>query len=623
MRSRALLALLAAAGGVVALVVGLGSTAAAILAGGLVLATALLVLARRTPHDPSRRRVLGALAALGLATYAGGTALSVAVRRALRPDPGPEIEEMARVLGADVLELIRRTYHPERSGDLQLILTPGSSSNYPQESTSLLPNDPRTSHALPWMYLERVPIVVYAPGLVPPSDGVERVTLADLAPTIAHLAGFEGFEAADGAPLPRVPKPTTPPRVVVTFVIDGGGWNVLARWPDAWPNLKRLAAAGATFRNAIAGSSPAVTACAHATIGTGAFPRTHGITGHNIRDGSRARKAYGSPGDADPADILVPTLADRWVDETAGLAWVGEIGYQIWHLGMLGDGGRPLGRPPVAVYYDEDRTGTLRPQHPERYRMPDAVPPIDLIERYASELPDPTVDQEYERFAPGLRGVCCDPPVIRYQGDLIEATFDAEGLGARDTTDLLFVNYKAPDYAGHVFNMLSTRTRDALAAVDEQLGRLAGDLERRFGSGGFALIVTADHGQCPNVDATAEGVRLDPIQLQEDLVAEFGTSVFGLVQSVVPSEVYLSERALRDAGLTGPDIAAWLRGYTYGDNVGPYVRPAAVRRERLGVRPFAAVLPTDFLDTLVGADLSTFGPGAYGAEDPGIPPVTW
>src|SRR5581483_9221719 len=115
---------------------------------------------------------------------------------------------------------------------------------------------------------------------------------------------------------------------------------------SAWPNLKRLMRGGATYRNAIAGSFPAVTACAHATIGTGAFPRTHGITGHNIRDGRHARKAYGQPGRANPDDILVPTLADEWTRETDGAAWVGEIGYQIWHLGMLGRGGRPLGDKP-------------------------------------------------------------------------------------------------------------------------------------------------------------------------------------------------------------------------------------------------------------------------------------
>ena len=616
--------LFALAGGTVAFAVVItGGTIAGILAGALVVAAALIVTRDRTPQDPSRRRFLAAIGALGLAAVAAGTAAGALVRRTLRPDPAPAIDAMATTIGADALELIRRTYRPGRSGDLQLILTPGSSSNYPQESTSLLPNDPRTSHALPWMYLERIPLLVYAPGIVEASDGQERVTLADVAPTVADLIGFSGFEAVDGVPLPRVTGPAVAPRVVVTFVIDGGGWNFLQRWPDAWPNLKRLMAGGATFRNAIAGSSPAVTACAHATIGTGAYPRTHGITGHNIRDGSGVRKAYGSPGRADPTDILVPTLAERWVKETGERAWVGEIGYQIWHLGMLGGGGRPLGRKPVAVYYDEDQTGTFLPQNPDLYRMPDSVPPIATIDRYRAEAPDPKIDDEYERFTPGFRAVCCDPPVIRYQGDLTEATFGSEGVGTRDVTDLLFVNYKAPDYAGHVFNMLSPRSEAALAAVDEQLGRLAGFLEERFGAGGFALVVTADHGQCPNVDATTEGVRLDPIQLQEDLVREFGTSVFDLVQSVVPSEVYLSTRALRDAGLTRADVAAWLRDYTYGENIGPYVRPASIQADRLNERPFAAVLPTDFLDELVAADLSAYGPGDYPDEDPGLPPITW
>ena len=86
----------------------------------------------------------------------------------------------------------------------------------------------------------------------------------------------------------------------MTFVIDGGGWNVLQHWPDSWPNLKRLMGRGANYRNAITGSFPAVTACAHATIGTGTFPNQHGITGHNIRDGSKVRKAYGDAGHAQP-----------------------------------------------------------------------------------------------------------------------------------------------------------------------------------------------------------------------------------------------------------------------------------------------------------------------------------
>src|SRR4029453_9956902 len=81
---------------------------------------------------------------------------------------------------------------------------------------------------------------------IEPQDHTERVTLADLAPTTARLIGFDEFRGADGVTLPGIPSVTPPvqPRVVVTLVIDGGGWNVLRRWPAAWRNLEGLMRGG-------------------------------------------------------------------------------------------------------------------------------------------------------------------------------------------------------------------------------------------------------------------------------------------------------------------------------------------------------------------------------------------
>ena len=151
----------------------------------------------------------------------------------------------------------------------------------------------------------------------------------------------------------------------MTYVIDGGGWNLLDAFPDDWPNLRALMGESANFRNAIVGSFPAVTACAHGTIGTGAFPSTHGVTGHNIRDEhGTVRKAYDSPGKARPGDIWIPTLSDLWHDQTN--AWVGQIGYQVWHLGTIGYGGRnrPADDLPVGVFWDEDGTRHLAAPQP-------------------------------------------------------------------------------------------------------------------------------------------------------------------------------------------------------------------------------------------------------------------
>jgi type I phosphodiesterase/nucleotide pyrophosphatase len=624
MRSRGFLVLLGAAGGATALVIAwTGSFVAAAIAGLLVLATAVLVIRGRTATDPdpSRRRFLRlALGGLGVAFVAGGSVLGHALKRLSRPDPRPRLEADASDLGAEYLELVVRAYHPERSGDLQLLVTPYSTSNYEQESRSLVPNDPRTSHAVVWMYGERLPIVVWSPGLVEPQDHDERVTLADLAPTTAALMGFDGFEAADGIALPGIGSPATQPRVIVTFVTDGGGWNVLHRWPDAWPNLRRLMREGATYRNAITGSFPAVTASSHATIGTGAFPRTHGITGHNVRRGGGPVRAWGEPGRVDPSFLLEPTLADRWSEQTENRAWVGEIGYQVWHVGMLGRGGRPGGEVPVGVFWDENGGGGWKPHHPDLYRLPNVAPGLDRLAELSAGYDPPSPSP----FDPeGKKAMCCFPPVVRYQGELIESTFDSEPIGEDDVTDLLYVNFKAPDYSGHVYNMDDPRQADILGAVDEEIGHLADLLLERFGRNGFALIVTADHGQCPRIDANG-GVRIDPIQLEEDLKREFGSTVFRLVLGVAPSEVYLDPKALSDAGFSLEDVAAFLSVYRYGENIGPYVRPAAVRRDRLQDRAFAAVLPTTFIADLASRDLSRYGDTRYPQADPdGIPPVTW
>jgi type I phosphodiesterase/nucleotide pyrophosphatase len=591
----------------------------------IALVAAWSVARATTPTDPGRRRVLALAALFGAVAATGGAAFGRTIRRLTRPDPRPIQEAMASDLGGEYMELVARAYHPGRSGDLQLLVAPFNSANYPQESVSLVPNDPRTSHASVWMYLERVPLVVFGPGIAA-GDSSERVSLADVAPTIAQLTGFDGSLelGRDGRPLPGIERPAEPPEVVVTFVIDGGGWNVLQEFPDAWPNLRRLMREGGTFRNAIHGSFPAVTASAHATIGTGAFPRTHGITGHNLRDGRRARKAYGELGHANPGDILVPTLADLWSEETGGRAWVGELGYQIWHLGMLGRGTTSTGtlppdRRPVAVYWDEvsDEQG-WRTQNDELYRLPVTVPSLDVFEDHeAAYVPDPARNPEFD---PSTKKNlhCCSTPVIAYQGDLVEATLRDEPIGSPDATGLLFINYKAPDYTGHVYGMFDPMTGNALRDVDEQLGRLVDQLEATY-PGRYALIVTADHGQCPLPDA-AGGVRLDPIQLWDDLEREFGGGLFSVVQNVVPSEVYLHADVLWDAGDSREDIASWLRDYPYRRNLGAYVPRDAIEQELLDRQQFAAVFATTFLDTLEGRDLEAdFGEGMFPEAEIGIP----
>jgi len=626
-----LLVLFALLGGAVAFIVAaLGSTLVGLVAGLICFVVAMVVLSWRPEprgaHDPSRRRFLTIAGLGGFAWLFVGDALGRAVRKLSFPDPRPVQEAMANDMGAEYMELVRRAYHPGRSGDLQLLLAPYNSSNYANESVKLVRFYPNTSHASVWMYLERVPLVVHAPGRVAPSDSTERVTLADIAPTIAQQIGLEGWpNDRAGTTLSSIQPADTPPKIVVTFVIDGGGWNVLNQWPDRWPNLKRLMGSGANYRNAIVGSFPAVTACAHATIGTGAYPNQHGVTGHNIRDGKKVRKVYGEAGRANPGDILIPTLADLWSEATDDGAWVGQIGYQVWHMGMIGYGGRSRSADdlPVGVYWDEtlykeNGVGGWAPHNPELFRLPMGAPGLDVYQAHADAFESPGWDAQY---APtGKQSPSSSPPVVRYQGDLIEATLRNEPIGQSDVTDLLFINYKSPDYTGHMYNMLSEWEGLILEEVDAQLGRLVATLDELFPDD-YVLIATADHGQCPLPDA-AGGVRLDPIQLGDHIEAEFGRGLFNVVQSVVPSEVYLHSDVLWDDGASIEDVAAYLQDYSYRQNIGPYVPASAIEQDMLDQLEFSAVFATSYLGTLGSADLSTFGETAFADGDPfGIPEI--
>ena len=614
------------AGGLAALVVTYSGSLVMGLATGVavwLIAMLLVWLAARRGmlgdrHDASRRRFLLGAGLGGLALVAGGAALGRALAKLARPDAVAAQDAAATRLGAEYMELIRRAYMPGRSAELQLVVAPFNSANYPPESRALLPRDPRTSHAAPWMYLERIPLVVYGPGIVEPGDSEDRVTLADLAPTTASLIGFEAWPAdRAGRPLPGLRTTDVTPKVVVTFVIDGGGWNVLDHWSTDWPTLKRLMGGGMNYRDAITGSFPAVTAAAHATIGTGTFPNQHGITGHNIRDGAHPRKAYGDRGLARPTDLMVPTLADLWHDDSN--AWVGEVGYQIWHLGMLGRGGtdRAPDDLPVAIYFDEDEEwgrGWV-PHNPELFRMPANAPGLELFEARVATDDSPTADELYAQW--GNR-YCCSPPIAGYQTDVLEAILDNEPIG-EGATSLLFTTYKSPDYTGHVYGMFSENTATMLRAVDDELGRMVEILEERF-PGEYVLIVTADHGQCPLPDE-AGGVRLDPIQLERVIEEEFGAGIADAVQNVYPSEVYLDVAGLRDAGATPDDVAAFLQDLTYRQNLGPYVPEDAVQQDLLDRKEFAAVFSTTWLAGL--GDTSTYGETEYAGSDvdPGIPPV--
>ena len=514
-----------------------------------------------------------------------------------------------------------RGYVPGRSGEILLVPEPW---NVLGQWTGGVrgADDPRTTHATPWAYHQRVPILLYGPGFVSGATrSVRSVDLADVAPTFAQLMDFR-FDAPDGRPLREAIIPAKErsgsPRAIVVVVYDGGGWNLLEQWPRAWPVQRRLAEAGTTYVNATIGSAPSLTAPVHTTIGTGAYPRVHGIPENT------ARLPDGSIGDVylkrdDPGLLVQPTLADAWDRANGQRPWVGMLGTEGWHLGMLGPGALYEGdERDVAVLWDHGReTFTTNGNH---YKLPSYLPGPEVFRRrmLEADVTDGAIDGQWRGndLSTETFSYTGSPAFASYQGDVALEILRREPIGRDRLTDLFFVEMKTTDVAGHVWNMLGAETGEVLRAQDRFLAELLDLLDRRVGRERYVLAVTADHGLTPRPDVMG-GLRIDRYRLFEDLNEVFG----GVVEAVHPSDLYLDMEHVREEGLSVETIARFVADYRYGDGLPEGIDEDEVPSSLLNRRVFAAAVPGTVVTALSGREIRALGPGRYPESDLTSPPV--
>lgn len=379
-----------------------------------------------------------------------------------------------------------------------------------------------------------MPLIFYGPGFIKPQGDISldrQATSADLVATLAELVDSSLPEGRPGtvieeALVPEEQRPGTP-NLILTVVWDGAGWNVLNRWPDAWPHL-RGGLGGTSVRDAIVGSSPSTTPAIHATIGAGAFPNQHGIVDIPLRIGSRM---VGSWPNETPKYLEIPTFADLYDQQTGNQSKVGMVGARSWHLGMMGQGAYLDGG-------DKDYGVMFRGHglftNPQWYELP----------AYLEDLPDITADARQVDLDDGqldsawmgheVLGNPVDawdksPAGNLYTTRLIKALVSREQLGEDEVTDLLFVNYKQIDYVGHVYNMLQPEMREMVGYSDRELAKLFAYLDDEVGKGQWVMAMTADHGSTP--DALATGAWPISMRALESSIAEhFGVEPGALFQ---------------------------------------------------------------------------------------------
>jgi hypothetical protein len=452
-------------------------------------------------------------------------------------------------------------------------------------------------HSTPHPYTQNVPLVLYGPGFIRPGvRPATEATVADLAPTYAELLDFGGFPERDGRVLHEALLPKQDrngvPRLIFHLVWDGAGDNVLSQWPNSWPVLKQIMKEGASYPHATVGSSPSITPSIHSNMGTGAFPKSHGIPDMILRnDEGTAVKSFEN---TSPQYLRLSTIADLWDAANGNAPLIGMLAKDSYHLGMMGHGAYlPGGDHDIAII-DKAHTIAFRTNE-SYYTLPSYVEDLAGLEDAVSEVDarDGEADGKWlgNELNPTVDLIRYSPVWPIFQTQKIVQVLENEGFGADETPDLFFTNYKSTDLAGHQWNMLEPEERDVLAEQDRQLGALIDVLDELVGEQNYVLAITADHGMNP-YPSTTGGWAIDSGEVTADIERHFD-KVSGrrhIVYSNRGYQLLLNKDELRRNDVTAADIAAFVRDYRIRDNLSAGEQLRAEFKARADERIFMTAL---------------------------------
>ncbi|MBC7543366.1 MAG: alkaline phosphatase family protein [Candidatus Sericytochromatia bacterium] len=470
------------------------------------------------------------LLTLSLAATLLGTAASP--RTASQPSLSIEPAGAASAIEADFLTAAARSRHG-RSGD---IYTLPQAYNYVVERdyanlvTShfagiggpAVREHRGTTHGTAWAYDTRIPIVLYGPGRIRSHfRPTEPATQQDLPATFAHLMQTTPPRDSRGRILRSALLPAaSPPKALLTLVLDQAGRNLYRAHPDAYPNIRRLMDGGTDYQAGRVTHLESETALGHIAIGTGAYPDRSGVTSNFFYHGGHGAKTYAFTVSEPHSPLFLesPTLGDHWSHQTAGQAIVASYCYSDRAaMGMGGHGSYFAGNPPSLVWYYDNQSGKFA-TNGAYYRLPPYLTGYDTA-TYATKLTAGTglwMDQKIGNPA----DVITSPALTTMEGDAVVRLIQQEAFGADAVPDLLYVTLKGTDAASHRYGYESDEAAAVLHEADTQVGRIVDAFAAKVGAGNFVVALSADHGGTPLPERTG-GKRLIDDDLMEMLNHRF------------------------------------------------------------------------------------------------------
>jgi hypothetical protein len=324
------------------------------------------------------------------------------------------------------------------------------------------------------------------------------------------------------------------PTLVVVVVVDQLRPDYLDRHASRFTGgFKTLLERGAIFDAAYPYLNT-VTCAGHTTLGTGAFPSTHGMILNAwyeraaaasrtcTEDASARALSYGqASGVAHSArPILVPTLAER-IRETARGRVVSLSLKPRSAIGLAGKGGdvvvwsddrggwatsSAFGSGPAAflqAFFDKNPIAADYGRTWSRMLSGEAY--LDADDGIG-ERPPSGWDRTFEhplgtaggKPDSGFYGRWARSPFAdEYLERMAETAIDALQLGKGAGTDFLGVSFSTLDLVGHAFGPASHEVQDVVLRLDRTLARLIAHLDARVGPGRYVLGLSSDHGVAP------------------------------------------------------------------------------------------------------------------------------
>jgi predicted AlkP superfamily pyrophosphatase or phosphodiesterase len=373
------------------------------------------------------------------------------------------------------------------------------------------------------------------------------------------------------------------PRLVVMLIVDQMRADYLQTFDRHWHGgFRTLLSEGLVFEQARYPYLNTLTCAGHSTLGTGAFPHTHGMVANTWWDRG-SRRLVGCTNDPEATDIsygrpapignsgnpiLVPTLADELRAQKPGARVVSLSLKARSAIGMAGHGGD-------AVVWFDDESGSFATSRAF------AVAPVPAVKAFIDAHPYEqengsswTLSGPADSYVMRDAGVGERPPVTwsglfphrlagrtgadalfyqlwqasprsdAYLAGLAESLVDSLALGQRETTDFLGISFSALDEVGHSFGPESREIEDVLRQLDVDLQHLIAHLDAKVGRANYMLALSADHGVAPIAIAPLGGrIANEDVRerIEETLTTHFGPREQGsYVEAANFTDVYLA-----------------------------------------------------------------------------------